>query len=235
MSGLPCLIEGHKNNEKKNDKKIHKFSLYSFIFIPALLAKTADDDGNNSYKLTRRDRFNFIADVVEEVMPSIVKIGLQTTNTEYYSGNGTFSNGSGFIISDDGMILTNAHVVQSINSNLTVELHNGKSYRGRVLKINKLLDLAIVKIDCETCLKAVRLGDSNSIRTGEFVVALGNPLTLNNTVTSGIVSNQNRDGAELGLANELFYIQTDTIVTVFFNREYYFLKFVEVILFKFNF
>ncbi len=60
----------------------------------------------------------------------------------------------------------------------------------------------------------MKLGDSNQVRTGEFVVALGNPLTLNNTVTSGIVSNPKRDGTELGLSNELFYIQTDTIVTV---------------------
>ena len=60
----------------------------------------------------------------------------------------------------------------------------------------------------------MKLGDSTKVRTGEFVVALGNPLTLNNTVTSGVISNPNRDGTELGLLNELYYIQTDTIVTV---------------------
>lgn len=58
------------------------------------------------------------------------------------------------------------------------------------------------------------MGDSDKLRTGEFVVALGSPLTLNNTVTSGVVSNPLRDGTELGLTNELFYIQTDTIITV---------------------
>jgi S1-C subfamily serine protease len=63
-------------------------------------------------------------------------------------------------------------------------------------------------------LKPVKLGDSDQVRTGEFVVALGSPLTLNNTVTSGVVSNPLRDGTELGLTNDLFYIQTDTIVTV---------------------
>lgn len=63
-------------------------------------------------------------------------------------------------------------------------------------------------------MKPVQLGDSDQVRTGEFVVALGSPLTLNNTVTSGVVSNPLRDGTELGLTNDLFYIQTDTIVTV---------------------
>lgn len=60
----------------------------------------------------------------------------------------------------------------------------------------------------------MKLGNSNNVRTGEFVIALGSPLSLNNTVTSGVVSNPNRDGTELGLTNKLNYLQTDTIVTV---------------------
>ena len=63
-------------------------------------------------------------------------------------------------------------------------------------------------------MKPVQLGDSSNIRTGEFVVALGSPLQLNNTVTSGIVSNPSRDGIELGLTNDLFYIQIDAFITV---------------------
>ena len=70
--------------------------------------------------------------------------------------------------------------------------------------------------DCFKLKENLKLGDSDKVRTGEFVIALGSPLTLNNTVTSGVVSNPSRDGTELGLNNELFYIQTDTIVTVCF-------------------
>lgn len=66
----------------------------------------------------------------------------------------------------------------------------------------------------------MKLGDSEKVRTGEFVIALGSPLSLNNTVTSGVVSNPNRDGTELGLTNKLSYLQTDTIVTV--NNRFYF-------------
>ena len=60
----------------------------------------------------------------------------------------------------------------------------------------------------------MKLGDSSKLRTGEFVIALGNPLTLNNTITSGIVSNPARDGRDLGLTNKMSYIQTDSMITL---------------------
>jgi HtrA serine peptidase 2 len=63
-------------------------------------------------------------------------------------------------------------------------------------------------------LKAAKLGDSDDVKTGEFVIALGSPLTLTSSVTSGIVSNPFRDGIELGLYNEVVYIQTDAMITV---------------------
>ncbi len=66
-------------------------------------------------------------------------------------------------------------------------------------------------------MKAVKLGDSSRARTGEFVVALGSPLALSNTVTFGVISNPRRDGSELGVGNGLTYIQTDSTVTVITN------------------
>lgn len=71
----------------------------------------------------------------------------------------------------------------------------------------------LIDLQKKSNLQPVKLGDSNRVRTGEFVIALGSPLSLNNTVTSGVVSNPYRDGTELGLTNKLFYLQTDTIVT----------------------
>lgn len=73
----------------------------------------------------------------------------------------------------------------------------------------------------------MKLGDSEKVRTGEFVIALGSPLSLNNTVTSGVVSNPNRDGTELGLTNKLSYLQTDTIVTVNNRFSLYFLGYIK--------
>jgi S1-C subfamily serine protease len=60
----------------------------------------------------------------------------------------------------------------------------------------------------------LKFGDSAKVRTGEFVVALGSPLSLNNSVTSGVVSNPSRDGSDLGLTNQLLYVQTDAMITV---------------------
>ena len=112
--------------------------------VPAsyILAKDDDDEMNFSNK-SRRNTYNFIADVVEEVSPSIVKIELKPTR--FF---GHISNGSGFIISPDGVILTNAHVVQDYTSRVTVELYGGQVYNGKVVKIDKSIDLALIKIDC---------------------------------------------------------------------------------------
>jgi S1-C subfamily serine protease len=108
--------------------------------------------------------------------------------------------GSGVIFNPNGWILTNRHVVAGSNS-LTVELKDGTTYPGEIYGIDTLTDLAIVKVDA-TGLTAVGLGDSDALRVGQLVVAIGSPLgTFSNTVTSGIVSAKGRkiqtDGASL--------------------------------------
>lgn len=105
--------------------------------------KTKNDDETNELK--PRQKFNFIADVVEIIIPSIVQIGIKTP-TVY--GQMDAASGSGFIVSPDGFILTNAHVVRNHVTDINVKLNDGRSFNGRVVKIDKSADLAIIKIDC---------------------------------------------------------------------------------------
>ena len=119
--------------------------------------------------------------------------------------------GSGFIIDSKGIILTNAHVVSGADS-VTVSLRDGRSFQGEVRGIDELSDLAVVKIKGEN-LPVAPLGDSSQIQAGDWAIALGNPLGLDNTVTLGIVSSLNRSSAQVGIPDKrLDFIQTDTAI-----------------------
>lgn len=138
----------------------------------------------------RRDKHNFIADVVEQTAPAVVYIEIKDTRrVDFFSGSAaTVSNGSGFIIADDGLILTNAHVVANRpHAKVEVRLFNGTVYNGVVEDVDHHGDLATVRIKAKN-LPVMKLGDSSALRPGEFVVAIGSPLALSNTVTSGVVS-----------------------------------------------
>jgi S1-C subfamily serine protease len=99
--------------------------------------------------------------------------------------------GSGVIIEKDGQILTNAHVVDGAAS-LTVTLDSGNRVSARILGLDPVLDLALLRVDAGTALPTARLGDSSGVRVGDEVVAIGNPLGLDQTMTRGIVSALNR-------------------------------------------
>jgi hypothetical protein len=127
---------------------------------------------------SRRSQFNFIADVVETASKSLVYIEIQDTRRmDYYTGKAaTVSNGSGFIVESDGLILTNAHVViNKPRSIVSVRLNDGRSFQGIVEAVDPVSDLATVRIQCRN-LPTLKLGNSSSLRSGEFVVALGSPL-----------------------------------------------------------
>lgn len=135
-----------RNSDERKKRKFNTTKLgffLPFITFPTLLAKENEDDVP---KNSRRVKFNFIADVVEEVLPSIVQIEIKQSGI--FGLGQTLSNGSGFIISNDGIIITNAHVVRDKLTDLNVKLHGERSFKGKVIKIDDKLDLAVIKIDC---------------------------------------------------------------------------------------
>ncbi|HEY6239802.1 MAG TPA: DegQ family serine endoprotease [Burkholderiales bacterium] len=115
--------------------------------------------------------------------------------------------GSGFIISTDGYILTNAHVVDSADET-TVRLTDKREFKARVIGADRRTDLALIKIDA-TGLPAVKMGDPNRLRVGEWVVAIGSPFGFDSTVTAGIVSAK---GRSLPQENFVPFIQTDVAI-----------------------
>ncbi|OCT96446.1 serine protease HTRA2, mitochondrial [Xenopus laevis] len=158
-----------------------------------------------------RNYFNFIADVAEKTAPAVVNIEILDTHL-FSRREVAVSSGSGFLVSPDGLIVTNAHVVAN-RSRVRVKLANGETYEATVRDVDPASDIATIKINAKVPLPTLRLGRSSEIRQGEFVVAMGSPFSLQNTITSGIVSSVQRGGHELGLANrDMEYIQTDAAI-----------------------
>ena len=115
--------------------------------------------------------------------------------------------GSGFIISQDGYVLTNAHVVEGADE-ITVKLTDKREYKAKVIGADRRTDIALIKIDA-TGLPAVRFGDPAKLKVGEWVVAIGSPFNFENTVTAGIVSAK---GRSLPQENFVPFIQTDVAI-----------------------
>lgn len=164
----------------------------------------------------RRKQYSFIADVVEASGPAVVYIEIKDTRRlDFFTGRpSTVSNGSGFIIKEDGLILTNAHVVTGRpHARVEVRLSDGTIYNGVIEDVDMQSDLATVRISAKN-LPTIKLGSSSDLRPGEIVVAIGSPLALSNSVTSGVVSSTDRAADELGLrGKDMVYIQTDAAIT----------------------
>ncbi len=160
--------------------------------------------------------------VAAKVLPSIVGIKVQYTVNSIFTGSqNATAEGSGIILSNDGYILTNNHVVSSSDSSsfyavseatkITVTLYNDTTeYEAKVIGTDSQTDLAVIKID-KNDLTAAELGNSSNIAVGEFAMAIGNPLGMQSSVTSGIISAVNRtvqsdDGKTYNL------IQTDAAI-----------------------
>ncbi|WP_414719608.1 S1C family serine protease [Streptomyces sp.] len=140
--------------------------------------------GSTSTDVVPASQKGTVAGVAKAVSPSIVEINA--------TSNAGSSTGSGVIITGDGEIITNNHVVSGA-SRITVTTSDGKEYTAQVVGTDSGKDLALIKLDNASGLKAATLGDSSGLRVGDQVVAIGSPEGLTGTVTSGIVSALDRD------------------------------------------
>ena len=186
----------------------------SVINLPVAEALSGDDD------IPRSKRFNFLAEAVEKAIPAVVHIENQQVVQTLYDRKPKripVSNGSGFIVDERGFILTNAHVIANA-SYISVRLHSGETFPATIIDIDQVADLALIKLEASYKQKfpALKFGKSTELRPGEWVIALGSPLALKNTITSGIVSTVGRTSKELGLNRgvDMEYIQTDAPITV---------------------
>jgi putative serine protease PepD len=132
-----------------------------------------------------------LAALFERISPSVVSI--QATKINKAKPQRRFETvvGSGVVIEKDGQVLTNAHVVDGAAS-LTVTLDSGSRVPARITGLDTVLDLALLRVEATSTLTAARLGDSSTVKVGDEVVTIGNPIGLDHTMTRGIVSGLNR-------------------------------------------
>jgi S1-C subfamily serine protease len=176
---------------------------------------------------------SFVTAAVNRVGPAVVRIDTERTITRRsdpffddpffrrFFGNGSPQQlppeqlrglGSGFIIDKSGLILTNAHVVDKADK-VTVRLKDGRSFEGKVQGVDEVTDLAVVKINAGADLPIAPLGSSTKVQVGDWAIAVGNPLGLDNTVTLGIISTLRRSSSVVGIGNKrLDFIQTDAAI-----------------------
>ena len=156
-------------------------------------------------------QFPSFADLAEKLTPSVVNISsFSQSETENGEGNTPLSEslGSGFIIDGNGYIITNNHVVDKAES-ISITLSDNTKTEARVIGKDPKTDLALIKIETKRPLNAVKFGDSDKIRVGDWVLVIGNPFGLGSSVTAGIVSAKSRD-IESGPYDS--FIQTDASI-----------------------
>jgi S1-C subfamily serine protease len=166
------------------------------------------------------ENLNFVTDVVERVGTAVVKIEAvhdpKSFDQDLRGGDSPSDKpergtGSGVILSADGQIITNAHVVDQATQ-VTVTLKDGRILPGKVVGLDPVTDLAVVKVDGQG-LPTIKMGDSRNLAAGEWAIAIGNPLGLDNSVTLGIISAIGRSSSEVGIPDKrVNYIQTDVAI-----------------------
>ncbi len=179
------------------------------------------------------ERGSFVAQAVKQVGNAVVRIDTEKTVTRRAATDPMMEDpffrrffgdellapreemmrgqGSGFLIDKSGILLTNSHVVNGADK-VTVTLKDGRKFEGKVRGVDEVTDLAVVKIEGRN-LPIAPLGDSSQVQVGDWAIAVGNPLGLDNTVTLGIVSTLKRSSAAIGIPDKrLDFIQTDAAI-----------------------
>ena len=175
---------------------------------------------------------NTFADLAEKLMPSVVNISTTQTvvtrsnpfpNFQFPPGSPfedmfkefgtpqerqTSALGSGFIIDEKGIVVTNNHVIEGAED-IVVQVNGEKKFKAKVIGADPLSDIAVLQIETKEKFTPVKFGDSDKARIGDWVIAIGNPFGLGGTVTSGIISARNRS---IGLTRYEDYIQTDASI-----------------------
>ncbi|MEY3221521.1 MAG: putative serine protease HtrA, partial [Cyanobacteriota bacterium] len=201
MLGGCTSLKQNTSAEQSNNPQAETTSTPITAAPPPILSTTGDP--------------NFVVKVVQKVGDAVVRIDSTRTITTQVPDEfadpffrGFFGNrmpiqprervergsGSGFIINSSGQILTNSHVVDGADA-VTVTLKDGRTFKGKVLGEDAVTDVAVIQIDANN-LPALALGQSDTLQPGEAVIAIGNPLGLNNTVTSGIISATDRSSSD---------------------------------------
>jgi len=211
----------------ENNRSVEQLKTMPVTVPPAPIQTPAAETNG----MSGNDDRNFIAAAVEQVGPAVVRInatrkvanqlpeafnnpllrrffGSERPIPEERIERGT---GSGFILSQDGQLLTNAHVVADTDT-VQVTLKDGRSFGGKVVGVDPVTDVAVVKIRAKN-LPIVKLGNSKNLVPGQWAIAIGNPLGLDNTVTVGIISATDRSSAQVGVPDKrVNFIQTDAAI-----------------------
>jgi len=200
-------------------KKYFKFILVLFVSLSISFAGNAKDIPSS------------FADLAERVMPSVVNISTTTTVTtqanpfpfqfppgspfeDMFKEFGTPQKrkssalGSGFIVDEKGIVITNNHVIQGAED-IVVRVNGDKEFKAKVIGADPGMDIAVLQMETDEKFVPVKFGDSDKARIGDWVIAIGNPFGFGGTVTSGIISARNRS---IGLSRYEDFIQTDASI-----------------------
>ncbi len=212
LGSYKVLFEETKTMNTSNQQVLN--STDSASFVPTTFNRIASGITTNATTID-------FSEIAEKSVHAVVHVKNTTQITSYRSFQDLFNNrqskreeigtGSGVIISPDGYIITNNHVIDNA-SEIQITTEDNKIYTAQLIGSDKDVDIALLKIETDEALPYMTFGDSDSARVGEWVLAVGNPFNLNSTVTAGIISAKSRDLNDGYDGNIQAFIQTDAAI-----------------------